>query len=162
MGLSAVSAQGRGQAAQSGREPLDRSLRMMIAAMDPGTYTEKPRFAGTASTLEFTTELPMAAGPPQRADVQIALESGRLVLRWAPRDHAEIFSARAAAPRTEILLDDIDGVRFAYTANAAGPWSSDWHDADLLPRLIRIDVSRGGHEAAPPILASPLRDRPDQ
>jgi hypothetical protein len=160
-GLSAAARQARGQETAAALEPAGRALRGLIAAMDPGTYTEPPHIVGTSTSLAFTTDIPTGSGAPQRADVEIVAAGGRLVMRWRPRAHVVPLAASALAVQETVLLDGVDIVRFGYAAQPGQPFADAWH-AEVLPRLIRIDAQRGGRPVIPRLFAAPVRDAPEQ
>ena len=140
-------------------DAIDRTLRWLIEAMDPGTSTDPLPIQGGTATLAFTTELPMAAPPPiRRADVGLGVDAAhRLVLRWTPHLHAIRFGS-APAPQTSELLRGVDHLQLAYWAPAADGWQSTWNQAGL-PKLIRIRLifAKGDPRHWPDIVAAPVR-----
>ena len=138
-------------------EAVDHALRRMIALAEPGTYPEPATLRGTAQTLSFTTELPVFGdGQTQRADVTLAVEAGRLLLRWTPHRHVELFG-RAPPPQQTLLFNGVDHVEFAYWA--LGRWSSAW-SADKLPSLVRVRIvfPEASGRRWPPLLVAPVRE----
>lgn len=163
-GLRATRMQAEFRDRHGDMEVIDRALRRMIALTDPGTYPEPPTLRGTARTLSFTTELPIhGAGPSLLADVALSARPGRLLLRWTPHRHVELFGAAPAWQET-IILDGVERVEFAYRApGASGAWASTWN-ADSLPSLIRIRIVflDGSGRRWPPIVAAPVREAAEQ
>lgn len=163
-GLRTTRAQAELRLRQGDLEAIDRALRRMIALADPGIYPEPPAFRGTAHALFFTTELPLhGAGPPQRADVALSVEAGRLMLRWTPRRHVEAFGP-APAPQETAVLDGVERVEFAYReAGASAPWAPGW-TASKLPSLVRIRVvfPDGSGRRWPSIVAAFAREAAEE
>jgi general secretion pathway protein J len=160
-GVRAIAAQSGAQSAVAPLDPADRTLRTIIAAIDPGTYTEPPSFVGTRDAVAFVSDLPVAGGPPLHANIATGLEAHRLVLRWAVRDHTQPFSGRTNGWQTSVLLDDVGSLRIAYAAGGGAQWLDAWR-GERLPRLIRIETTHRDGSPFMTIIASPQRDRPDQ
>jgi len=142
-------------------DAIDRTLRRLIETMDPGTPGDPLALQGSATSLAFTAELPMASPLPiRRADVGLGVDAAhRLLLRWTPHLHAIRFGP-APAPQTSELLRGIDHLELAYQGPATGGWQSGWNQAGL-PRLVRIRLifAKGDPRHWPDIVAGPLRDR---
>jgi len=139
---------------------VDHALRRMVALADPGTYPEPATLRGTAQRLSFTTELPLyGGGQTQRADVTLSAEAGRLMLRWAPHRHAELYGAGPELQET-VILDGIERLELAYWT--AGSWSAAWN-ADKLPTLVRIHiVFPGTGRHWPPLIIEPVREATEE
>ncbi len=136
---------------------VDHALRRMVALADPGTYPEPATLRGTAQRLSFTTELPLhGGGQAQRADITLSAEAGRLLLRWAPHRHAELYGGMPEVQET-VMLDGVERLDLAYWAS--GAWLPDW-SADKLPALIRIRIVFPGGTGRhwPPLLVGPVRE----
>ena len=140
-------------------DAVDRTLRRLIEAMDPGTSTDPLPFQGGTATLAFTAELPMAAPAPiRRADVGLGVDAAhRLVLRWTPHLHVIRFGP-TPAPQTSELLRGVDHLQLAYWGPTTDGWQSRWNQADL-PKLIRIRLIfvKGDLRHWPDIVAAPVR-----
>ena len=155
-GLRTVQAQVAGREPGGSLEPVDRALRDVFAQADPGIYPEPATLRGTAHAVSLTTVLPLrGSGPPQPATVTLAVEKGLLLLRWAPHRHA-----RLPAPppgRTEILLDQVQGIDLAYWRGA--DWLPSW-TGEKLPALVRLYIRFEPHSGRhwPPIIVAPLRE----
>ncbi len=136
---------------------VDHALRRMVALADPGTYPEPASLRGTAQRVAFTTELPLYGdGQTQRADVALSAEAGRLLLRWTPHRHAELYGGE---PDTQevVVLDGVERLELAYWS--AGGWGAAW-TADKLPVLVRIRVvfPAGSGRRWPPLIVAPIRE----
>lgn len=145
-------------------EAVDHALRRMVALADPGFFPEPATLRGTAQMVSFTTELPIYGdGPTQRADVTLSANAGRLLLRWTPHRHAELFGARPAWQET-VMLDGIQRVELAYRASDRdSAWTSAW-SADKLPALVRISIvfPDASGRRWPPLLVAPVREAPEE
>ncbi len=141
-------------------EVVDHALRRMVALADPGFFPEPATLRGTAQTVSFTTELPIYGdGPTQRADVTLSVNAGRLLLRWTPHRHVELFGATPAWQET-VMLDGVERIELAYRASDRNSaWSGAW-SADKLPALIRISIvfPDASGRRWPPLLVAPVRE----
>ena len=135
----------------------DQALRRLIQRADPGTYPDPATLRGTADVLSLTTELPSAAGLAQRADAELLVASGRLVMRWRQHRHAEAFGP-GPAWQEAVLADGVGRVVFAYQGRGASGWSPAWK-GERLPTLVQVQLVfiGGGGLRWPPIVAAPLR-----
>lgn len=143
-------------------DAVDRLLRRLVAQMDPGTRRTPPVVLGDADALSFTTDLGEAAGALNTtiANVQIAVQNGRLLLRWRPAPHV----ARPGPPAafsTVVILEGVEGFSFQYWGTVGdGPpvWQSQWRQRSL-PKLVRIRLSfsPGSARRWPDIVAAPVR-----
>lgn len=160
-GLQAIQAQDTFQARHADLEVVDRTLRRLVAQAHPGIYPEPATLRGTESAMSFTTVLPGAMpGGTAQADAVLTSEAGRLLMRWTPRLHAELFGP-APAQQTTVILDGIEQAEFAYSAG--GPWLPAWK-AERLPRLVRIRITfrDGSARHWPPIIAVPVAEPIEQ
>lgn len=136
---------------------IDHALRRMVALADPGTYPEPATLHGTSQRLSLTTELPLHAdGQTQRADVTLSAEAGRLLLRWTPHRHAELYDAKPEVQET-VMLEGVERLELAYWT--AGAWVPAWN-GDRLPALVRIRIVFPGGTGRhwPPLLVEPVRE----
>ncbi len=135
----------------------DQALRHLIQRADPGTYPEPAPFRGTADVLSLTTELPSSAGTALRADAELLVASGRLVLRWRQHRHVET-SGSGAAWQEATLADGVERVVIAYRGGGAAGWSPGW-TGERLPLLVQVQLvfTGGGGVRWPPIVVAPLR-----
>ncbi len=143
-------------------EPVARSLRNMIADMDPGTYTDPPFVMGTGTSLAFVTDLPLTPdAPPRRARVTLLFAGRRLILRWTVAPHAQLFGPPPPARET-VLVEGLEGGKFSYATDDA-KWLTEWN-RQALPRLVRMRFvfPKGDGRRWPTILAAPLRERPEE
>jgi prepilin-type N-terminal cleavage/methylation domain-containing protein len=167
-GLAAWTSQTRIVAARADLDALDRGLRRLIERIDPagvGGPDAGPPLLGDAEGLAFVSELPEASPAPEarRARMRLAVEQGRLVLRWAPAPHAVPLLPLAATVTG--LLDHVGRLEVAYlrapAPGIAGGWVSSWAEPRL-PALIRLRLvfPTGSGIAWPDIVAAPLRGSP--
>lgn len=162
VGMRAMLAQARIRDGVADLEPVARSLRNMIADMDPGTYTDPPFVQGNGTSLAFVTDLPLTPdAPPRRANVTLLVAGRRLVLRWTVAPHAQLFGPPPSARET-VLVDGVERVEFSY-ASAGAEWQTQWN-RPALPRLVRMRFvfPKGDGRRWPTILAAPLRERPEE
>ncbi len=142
---------------------VDRTLRMLIEPMKPGSVTgQPPYFVGEACRLSFTSDLPTAFGlPAQEADVTLNVDAARrLRLSWTP--HLAVQQGQAPAPDSTLLLDGVDHIELSYLgteAQGAG-WQANWRQPSL-PDLIRIRIvfMAGSGRLFPDIVVAPRRSR---
>lgn len=160
-GLRTTQAQAAFQTRHADLDAVDRTLRRLVAQAHPGTYPEPASLRGTASGMTLTTTLPGAVlGAATLADVALGTESGRLMMRWTPRLHAERFGT-PPPPQATVIVDGVDRVEFAY--GNGGAWQPSWR-ADRLPQLVRIRIvfpDRSGRRW-PPIVAAPATEPIEQ
>ncbi len=139
------------------RPPRGPARRGLVALADPGTYPEPATLRGTAQRLSLTTELPLHGdGQAQRADAVLSAEGGRLLLRWTPHRHAELYGGPPAVQET-VMLDGVERLELAYWAS--GAWVPVWN-ADKLPALVRVRIVFPGGTGRrwPPLLIQPVRE----
>lgn len=164
-GLHAWNAQGRVLARQNGLDAVDRTLRGLIARMQPGGLVTAPTIAGTADRLAFVTELPVGAGDagPRTAAVALTVDgSHRLLLRWTPDPQA---IPLLVPPRhTVVLLSDVERLAISYwlPLSHGGGWVTQW-DQPYLPALVRLRIvfRHGDRRLWPDIVAAPMQQRPE-
>ena len=108
LGVSVWTTQTKRLAASGDLDSTDRTLRTLIARMDPGGISGRPpTFKGTARSLVFTTTLPEAAAglTMRNSDVTLAVdESHQLALLFLPHyrnptEAAPVAGTRRAAAR---------------------------------------------------------------
>ena len=163
-GERAADMQARSIAAHADMGAVDRLLRQLVAAMDPGSLADPPHITGSASALGFTTDLGRAATAlgEGEADIGLVVDGGHhLVLRWLPALHA-VRLGPSPIPATSVLLDGVDRVEFAYWGHAGGTgqWLSGWDERDIPPLVrIRLHFSPGSHRTWPDIVATTERLR---
>ena len=97
----------------------------------------------------------VAFPPAPEPDLEAA-EAGRLLLRWTPHRHAELYGPGPEAQET-VMLDGVARLELAYWAS--GAWSAAW-SADKLPALVRIRIVFSGTAGRrwPPLLIEPMRE----
>ncbi|MGI4942077.1 MAG: prepilin-type N-terminal cleavage/methylation domain-containing protein [Janthinobacterium lividum] len=146
-------------------DAASRTLRRLIAAMDPAPDARGSAILGTSDRLAFTAELPVGdpAFPTRLADLKLGVNAAhRLVLCWVPHLHAR---AMATLPASEItLLESVASVTIAYyTATAGHPpgWIDRWDDIDP-PLLVRLHIVFVDATLRwPDLIIAPMRRRDD-
>jgi general secretion pathway protein J len=161
LGVSVWITQTKRLAASGDLDSTDRTLRTLIARMDPGGLSGRPpTFKGTARSLVFTTTLPDAAAglAVRNSDVTLAVdEAHQLELLFLP--HYRNPTEAAPAPGRVVLLHDVERLEMAYWQDSEKGWQSEWRGVTL-PKLIRIRiVFRDSVRHSPDIVVTPMRDR---
>ena len=164
-GVRALAMQARLLDQRADLDGVDRTLRGLVARMDPGSQNDPPTLSGNHAAFSFTTDLPAGLGDGvyRHVDVTLAVDDvHRLVMRWTPHLHVR---ERQASPAwsESTLLAGMDSVRFSYlypSGSGHVGWSEVWAHSSL-PRLVRIhlDFPDGGRYW-PDIVAEPMQDRP--
>ena len=161
-GIGAWQRQMRTLAARGDLDAADRTLRTLIARMDPGGMNgAPPALNGTSHTLAFTTRLPEAADPlvTLDADVMLQVDAGhQLQLLWLA--HVRNRIRPPPPPERVTLLPNVDHLEIAYWRNAKAGWQSEWAGAPV-PKLVRIRIvftGDGGRHGAD-IVVMPMRDQ---
>lgn len=157
-GLNAWDRQARIVDARGNLDAVDRTLRTLVARLDPASV-----LGGRPHAMAFTSELPeMVAVTTRQADVLLLVDSRhRLVLRWLSHLHAERFGP-LPAPHEEVLANGVDRLDLAYWGrDEASGWVQIWNDNDP-PALIRIRLifPAGDPRHWPDIVVATIRDRP--
>ena len=151
--------------ASSGRSDLEaaqRTLRTLLARMDPGGVSLRPpTFVGGARRLTFTTSMHGYGDTLELRDqdVTMAVDAAhQLELAWLPHDRRG--AASTESPQRVVLLQDLDHLELSYWQNPKDGWQTEWRGSSL-PKLIRIRVVfAGSHGLHPPdIVIAPMRDR---
>ena len=158
-GIDVWNRQSQSVDAISDMDSVDRVLRNLIEQMDPGGRLDKPEIAGTTHWLRFTTELPATATPmpTRRAEVILLVDDNhRLLLRWRPKPHAELFAPTASVDT--VLLSGVDHIDISYLSAAYG-WLAVW-DGPAQPQLVRIHIGLASRKSGrwPDIVAAPMRE----
>ena len=165
-GLLALTTESRLTGRSADLDTVDRTLRGLIARMDPGSQTDPPQLAGDSSRFSFTTDLPTqtGAGLYRHVDVILSVDAAhRLVMGWTPHLHARVRPALSALSEAT-MLTGVKSVRFTYL-NPSGSghtgWSENWTGL-YLPRLVRIHLEfpSGDERHWPDIVGKPEQDRP--
>ena len=162
-GLQAWDMQSRSVGSHTDLDAADRTLRALVAQMDPGTITEAPDLVAGPSRLTFTTALGSAATAlgAQDAAVTLLAENGSLVLRWTPALHAIRLGPPPRSGVT-VLVPGVQRVEFAYWGHGegGGAWLAAWNEKDLPPLVrIRLVFPPSAHRTWPDIVAPTMRLR---
>lgn len=164
-GLRALD-RGAARAAVAGDlDAVDRVLRRLVEAMEPGNAREPPVVEGDRGAFRIVTDLGAAAAAlgDGAAEVRLVVEGGRLVLRWRPARHV-IPLAPPPPPDRAVLLEGVAGLELAYwgpaEAGGAPAWQDTW-SRESLPALVRFRLlfPAGTGRRWPDIVAAPRRDR---
>jgi general secretion pathway protein J len=142
-------------------EAADRSLRTVIENLDPGEEAGLPAITGSADALTGVTRSRVPGSDLRAVPIEagLAVSGSRLVLRWRPYHHEEMFGP-GPPPQETALVEGVDRIRISYWRRS-GEWVSTWHDPDL-PLLIRVRVTFAGRDAPrwPDMIVAPLLSRP--
>ncbi len=147
---------------------MERVLRELVTAADPGDTNEPAPFKGHPHTLDFVSRLPLSATAAGSdiltRDGEVGLgvdDKHRLVLRWSPHPHAERLT-KAPEPDQTVLLEGVEQVVFGYERRPeqGGGWIDTW-DLPTLPLVVRITVSfpKNDRRHWPTIEAAPMLAR---
>ena len=162
-GVRASEAQARLVEARGELDAVDRALRRLVEAMDPGALRDGSAPRGDPGRLAFVSELPQAATGllARQAAMELGVEDGRLVLRWSPYLHAVRLGPPPPPERVE-LLRGVERLEVAYWTRGPSPgWVRSW-GADGPPSLVRLRIvfPLGDRRHWPDIVAAPARERP--
>lgn len=162
-GVRASEAQARLVQTRGELDAVDRALRRLIEAMDPGAPRDGTTLQGGPDRLAFVSELPRAAAGPltSQAVVELGVEDGRLVLWWTPYLHAARLGPPRVPERAEVLRG-VERLDVAYWLRGPTPgWVRSW-EADAPPGLVRLRIvfPPGDPRHWPDIVAAPVRERP--
>jgi general secretion pathway protein J len=142
-------------------EAVDRTLRAVIENLAPADDAGQTSIEGTAETMTGITKLrlPGSGLLPIPADAGLAVNRGRLVLRWRPYHHGVPLKT-LPPPRETELIGGVTHLGLAYW-RPPGVWVSRWREPDL-PALIRLHLTFAGPAPArwPDIIVAPLLSRP--
>lgn len=164
-GLVAWHTEGRDLRVRGDLDPVERTLRGLVEAMDPGTEIDPPLIQATAHALSFTTDMPVAGGigPARRADVALLVDASRhLILRWSAHVHVDRHGVAAPVQET-VLLDGVRRIDLAYWASEGTGWADSWSRPGL-PSLVRIHLAMAEHDPRhwPDIVVAPMRVQPER
>jgi general secretion pathway protein J len=162
-GLGARKAENALIAKGEGLDAVDRTVRGLIAGMDPGGFDTPPTLAGSPERISFLTELPPGAaiGGIRQARMVLAVDPDhRLVLAWQLAPHAVPL---APPPHGRVVLvGDVARLAVAYgePATQGGGWVRQWNATEL-PALVRVRIvfRAGDRRLWPDIVAAPMRER---
>jgi general secretion pathway protein J len=147
----------------------EEMLRQTLAAQHPLRFhkvVDQPLyFAGATDSLSFAAALPGRAGGGMfyfRVALVPAGEKSRLTLARVIPDYGANALPDFAEADSSVLAEDIAEVRFGYfgrdqdSTDAAAPtWRDRWDDPQILPLLIRIDVTPKKSQAWPTMIVEP-------
>jgi general secretion pathway protein J len=109
------------------------------------TEGNTPTFRGEAEQLNFVGSMPTGLGSSRRADMNLHLNDGRLILSWTPHRHTRLLSA-PPPPTETVLLQGIKRLQLAYwgapSRGEPAAWQSRW-ESPQAPELIRVELLFG-------------------
>lgn len=161
-GVAAWQIQTRTLAARGDMDAAERTLRALVARMDPGGMSGRPALLkGTPRSLAFTAELPQAAGALVTRDAELSVavnDRHELQLLWL--EHVRNRTRPAPPPGRATLLHDVERLDILYWGDDATGWQPEWAGSPL-PKLVRIRVvfTHGSGRHGPDIVVMPMRDR---
>jgi general secretion pathway protein J len=135
-------------------ETVQGLLRRTIVQAQPAFASADPqdmtiRFAGEPDAMTVVAPQPATQGLGPWMEQRFAIDrsaagAGGLVLSWRPIGVA----GQPVAPRQDLLLDRVAGLKFSYFGSP-GPdqppqWQDRWVDRQALPNLIRVSIERTG------------------
>ena len=132
----------------------------IVERMDPGVWPDPPEITGSATTLNFVTDLPdPATGGTMAADVRLEVANTTLRLLWRARGGGIPFQAPPPYHQTA-LLTGVRGLELSYAADKDGiSWLSAWNEK-ALPRLVRVRLEmENGGPVWPAIVMRPRREQ---
>ena len=168
-GLRALDRQVTRAAMAGDLEAVDRVLRRLVEALDPGNAREPPVIQGSRNALRMVTDLGAAAAAlgEGAAEVQLSVQGGQLVMLWAPARHVVPLGPKSP-PQRAVLLEGVAGLDLAYWGAEEGAppsWQPTWAQP-ALPLLVRVRLifpegsARSGLARRwPDIVAAPRRER---
>jgi len=132
--------------AQAGRAAGMSGLSPDEAAAPTITSMATAGFIGEADRMHFVALLPYQLGSDGNYQFELSrhgnARGGNLVLGWR-RDGGA--TRAAGAPAQTVLLGGVKSLRLAYfghlTNEPASSWHERWADRNMLPALIRLDLS---------------------
>ena len=122
---------------------------------------QAPFFEAAPDTLAWVGVMPARFGVGGRHYLRLAVEQGRLVLRYAPWTGAPAFTAWQQA-QAQVLAAPVAGLTLRYLEPASGQWSPLWPPpgaapqtlpATLLPEAVEIQLE-GAAPAWPPLVVA--------
>ncbi len=145
-GLAAWRSQARIAAERGDLDTVDRTLRTLVARMDPGGQAAEARVQGDGRSLAFTTDLPLAAVQlaTRHADVSLSVDGAhRLSLFWVT--HFRNWLGPARVPAQATLAEGVDRLEISYWqppfGGKPGGWLARWDGRGDPPALIRFRLS---------------------
>jgi general secretion pathway protein J len=160
-GVTAWASQTRALTGRDDLDAADRTLRTLLARMDPGGVSGRPPiFKGTSRGVAFTTTLPESADTALIRDADVTLgvdDAHQLELLWVPHDRR---ANSSRSPQRTVLLRDVLRLEMGYWQNPQDGWQSEWRGTTL-PKLIRVRLvfPPASNQHAPDIVIAPMRDR---
>jgi general secretion pathway protein J len=144
-GLALWSAQSRRIGTAADLDAVARTLRTILTGIPPATSTPDGTvsFDGHPDHLVFIGNLPTGLGTAQRADIDLGLHGGWLILRWTPH-RQETLTGPPPKPVETRLLDGIRRLDLAYWGSSSpdqqAGWQTEWQGPQL-PDLIRLRLA---------------------
>jgi general secretion pathway protein J len=143
-----------------------RILRTLLTGIMPSpassteSLTPGNGFKGDGEHLNFVGDLPTGLGTTRRADIELGLRHGNLVLTWTPHRH-EIPLGPPPAPVETELIAKVERLEIAYwgstTPDQPAAWQTRW-DGPAAPELVRIRLvfGKGDDRRWPDLMAAPV------
>ena len=139
---------------------LRRTLRQArpLSWQDEGSPGEFMMMVGEQRSLSFVAPPPAYLGPRGLHVLALALikpggdQGSELMLRWRP--YREVMPKREQQTLAEdneaLVAEGIDELRFSYfgadQADDEPRWTDAWDDPDLLPQLVRVEITKDGED----------------
>ena len=126
-------------------------LRDRLQAARPIRWTREDgrnvvAFEGTQDRLSFVADMPSYPDIGGLYELTLLHQGRDLVLARVLTDGRGLGFTREGAV-TEVVADDVGGLRFAYFGRLGGrgvpSWHDTWSDARTLPDLIRVEIGPG-------------------
>jgi general secretion pathway protein J len=140
---------------------LGRVSARRFRSLTAGTLPERPFFEAQPESLAWIGILPARYGAGGRHYMRLAVESGQLVLRFAPWTGAPVFSGWEQAS-AQVLAAPVSALALRYQDPASSQWSPVWPPPDmprnqlppsLLPAAIALEVD-GPEPPWPPLVVA--------
>ncbi len=161
LGVTAWQAQARALTARGDIDAAERTLRALVARMDPGGVSGRPALLkGSPHSLAFTAALPQAAGALATRDAELSVavnDRHELQLLWL--EHVRNRIRPVPPPGHATLLHEVERLDILYWGDGTTGWKPEWNGSPL-PKLVRIRVifTRDSGRHGPDIIVRPMRD----
>ena len=143
-------------------------LRQQLAAAQPLPMQSSDTqpiisFTGSPDTVEFVTLPPAYLAHGGFHWLRLAVEDGRLVVRWEPVQAPDDDVPAADHGGASTLLEGVQGIKLSYFGalgdDRAPDWHDRWEDATMLPALVRLRITfRDGRQGPDLVVATRLSE----